>query len=192
MGDAGISEQAFELGLAQGHDVAQEQGEQGHHHQHRLDRTREFHSCDQAVEGGEGGRLHHRAHIGGHQGGRAFIDVRTPEVEGHGCHFEGQSCDGEEQAKEVQHVGRPARRGCRSLNRGQVQGCSGAIEQCDAHEEEARGEGSLQEVFEGRLTAPEAVPLATREDVQGDAQDLDPQEQYQQIGITDQQYRTDQ
>jgi len=57
---------------------------------------------------------------------------------------------------------------------------AGSIQKSDSQQHEARGERAHKEIFQGGFIALEITLIAAREDIEGNGNDLDPEEQHQQ------------
>ena len=93
MGDGGVGEQALDVGLEEGAEVAdghREDGEDGDHQ----DPVVAVHGRgveEEAEEDGEGGGLGGGRHEADDGGGGALVDVGGPDMEGGGGDFEAEA-----------------------------------------------------------------------------------------------------
>ncbi len=84
VGDGGVTQHPFEVGLHQRQQVADEDGDDRHGRQQPVDHGvgRCRHRQIETQQYGKHCYLAHGSQEGGHRGRRPFIDIRGPEVEG--------------------------------------------------------------------------------------------------------------
>ncbi len=104
MGDRGVGQQALDVVLQQGEQVAGDHrggGDDGEDEPHRVVR-REAHVAEVAQQQGEHGALGDGGHEGRHRRRRALVDVGRPHVERHDAELEADADDDQGEAADQQ------------------------------------------------------------------------------------------
>ena len=101
LGNRRVGQQAHDVGLAQGDEVADGHRERRQHPEHRTPHvgTAEEADVDQEQEGDEPARLRRHRQERGHRRRRTLVGVGRPEVEGHGRNLESEANGDEEDAE---------------------------------------------------------------------------------------------
>ena len=126
-------------------------------------------------EGRQGSGLGGRGHEGRDGGGSPLVSVGRPHVEGHRGHLEGHAHQHHEHPGEDQQAAGSGGQGQGPVEVSQVGGgaTGSAVEQADAIDEDAAGEGAQQEVLHARFHAGGAVPQVGHQDIDADGHQLD-------------------
>ena len=163
--DARVGQHALEVVLEQRGHVAHRHGQ--HRHAPTAPATQSAGTSPSArrptrSSAAKAGGLRPRRHEGGHRRGRALVGVGRPHVERHRRDLEERgrpaAAARRPAAAAFARSGEPVRK---AADARQVRGAGRAVDQRDAVEQEAAGEGAEQEVLERRLVrleraAPEA------------------------------------
>ncbi len=186
VGDRGVGQEALDVALGDGDHVAEGHRQEGEDGNEILPVVAQgAKALDQNPDrGGEGGRLRHDRHEGGHGGRGAVVGVRRPEVERDRRHLEAEADDQEEEAEEeggieelfagnggleavgdLVEVGRPGR----------------AVDPGHAVGEDRGGEDAEEEVLQGAFDRGDAALGEGGEDVGGEGGELDADEDHHQI-----------
>lgn len=148
VGDAGVSEDSFDIALGKGGDVADghccdgDEGEGG-----EPDRLESAGGIKQSGESGESSGFADDAHERRDIGGGALVDVGRPLMERDKGSFESET-DKHKGKSKGGHVAGGAS-GVSDFEGVQIDTSGGSVEVGDSIEEESGGEGSEEEVFEG-------------------------------------------
>ena len=136
-----------------------------------------------ADEGGEGCGLGPGTHESGNRRRSALVDVGGPHVE------RGRGDLEQEAGREQQHSGHGHRvaqyrrvGGEIKTDVGDVGGPGDTVDQGDAVEQEAGGEGAEQEILEASLVGAQLPTEQAGQDVKGDGEDLETEEDGHQVG----------
>ena len=171
MADGGIGHEALDVALADGGERAQHHRTQRGQHDDLLPLRHRFAkgAGQHAGEEGHGGDFGGRGEEGGDGGGRAFIDIGRPHMEGHGGDFEGEGGDDEDDAHH--DAGRDALLGREGIGQTvKIGGAGEAIDQRGAVEQQARGQGAQDEVFQPGLGGAGIVTVNGGDDVERQAE----------------------
>jgi hypothetical protein len=139
--------------------------------EHRVDQPHEEHDADGLAahreEGGDGRRT-------------ALVDVRDPDVEGHGADLEAEADDDEEQA-ELERGGHRARVVDRCAHRGEVEVAGRAVDPGDAVDEEGRGERADDHELDAGLDRARQAGPPGRHEEERDRDQLEADEERDEV-----------
>ena len=125
-----------------------------------------------AHEEGHGGDFGGGGEEGGDRGGRALIDIGRPHMEGHGGDLEGEGGDDEDNAHH--HAGGDTLLGRERIGQTvKIRGAGEAIDQGCAIEQQARGQGAEDEVFQPGLGGAGIVTVDGGDDVERQAEQFE-------------------
>ncbi len=178
VGDGGVTHHPLDVGLQQGQQVADDDGDHRHGGQQPV---------DHGIRGGGYRQVEAQQHAehrdladggeeGGHRGRRPFVHVRGPEVE---------RCQGELEGKADQHQTQTAHQQRvvgRGGGQGQPQGCKAeapclGIEQRHAEQQEGGGGGGEHHVLDCRFQRVALAIGVAHQTEHRQGQHLDPDEQ---------------
>ena len=183
--DAGVGEEAFEVGLREGGEVAEDHGGSGDHGEKRKDFFLQGgdneEGLDDAEEDDEAGGFRGDGEEGGDRSGRALVDVRNPELERGGRDFEAEGDEDETETEEQRGCGRLVEGREFFRDGGEVELSGHAIDPRDAVDEEAGGEGTEDEIFRSGLEAGFATAQVGDEDVEGDGDEFERDEDHHEV-----------
>ncbi len=181
MGDAGVGEQALNVALEQGTEVAdghRQRCQNPHKDRPAVLHLREAGEGD-AEQDGEGSGLGRGGHEADDRGGCTLIDVGRPDMERSGGDLEAQADKDEGEGGEGEGRGRS---GLEAEGDGVDVGRAGGPErESDAVKEEGGGEGAEQEVLDGGLGAGGLALAEAAEDVGGNRGDFEADEDHEEL-----------
>ncbi len=182
MGDRAVRKHSLDRSLRQRHEIAEHHRRHGKSGDHRLPGLVGMRKCDieHPDQCEEPGGLDPRGHEAGDRRRRAVVDVRDPHVERHRRYLEPHP--DQEKAESDLADDRERRSPCLArADRGERGAAGGAPDQRNSVEQKGRGEGSDQEIFEGRLRREHAAPVEPRQDIDRDRHHLEPEEEDDQV-----------
>ena len=135
-------------------------------------------AVEDAQQHGKGGALGGRRHQANDRGRRALVDVGRPDLEGRGETLKPMPI--RIMAKATMAKRRRAL-GKRGGDVGNIGGAGSAKDQGDAVEKEGGGEGTEQEVLEGRFRTLAVALAKAGQDVGGDGRNFQADEDQQQL-----------
>ena len=184
--DARVGQHALHVGLHDGYEVPQDQGQDAHAQDEpapvrfHAPEAFEHHPEERPETRGFGGHGHER----GHRGRRALVHVRGPHVERHRRHLEAEPHDHQHQGDEDQRVVESTRIDRRG-DFDQARAARGAEDEGNAVKQEARRERAQDEILGRRFDGPGFKPLEARQDVERDGHQLDAEIDDQEVGAGD-------
>ena len=158
MGDAGIGQHALDALLPERCDVTENHAGGGDEAKGRgpvsVDAGKP--GAEHSEEGGQGRGFGRHGHVGRDGGGRPFIGVRGPHVEGHRRNLEGESHQHHQHPREDQQMAVERRQRQLFIQQQQIGGrsASSGEQEGNAVEQDATGKGSQQEVLDACFDAP--------------------------------------
>ena len=183
--DAGVGEEAFEVGLRDGGEVAEDHGGAGDDGEEREDFFLQGgdneEGLDDAEEDDEAGGFGGDGEEGGDRGGRALVNVGDPELERGGGDFETEGDEDEAEAEEEGGAGGLVEGGEFFGDGGEVELSGHAVDPRDAVDEEAGREGAEDEVFGAGFEAVLIAAEVGDEDVEGDGDEFERNEDHHEV-----------
>ena len=176
VGDAGVGQEPLQVCLKQRGEVAQDHRDHGDRRQHRPPDAGEVGQREgkDPEQPGERPHLGHDRHERRDRERGALVDVRRPGMEGDERSFERQP-DREERDPGAEEPGGPRRPDLAEIDR------PGRPEyERDPVGKKGGGERAEEQVLQAGLQRPPASPRDGRQDVQGEAQDLEAEEKRDQ------------
>ena len=183
MGDGGIGQQALDVLLKQRQEIAEEHGGHGDDAQHRHYRVVVQETAVPAVteQQRHHGALGDRGQIGCHRGGGTLVDVRRPHVERHHRQLETGADHHHAESPEQQQGRLPCLAGQHRGHGGEIHGAEVRVDERHAEEQKGRGSRRQDQVLDAGLERGPGGAEIGHQAVEGDAQDLQPEEKRNEV-----------
>ncbi len=183
MGDGAVAEEADDVGLAEGDEVADRHRQGGQDPDGRAPDVAQLGERQEAhrQQPHEPRRLGAHRQVGGHRGGRPLVGVGGPEVEGHGRHLEGEAPQHQQDAHDHQRLLGEVETGGGGGDGREAHLAGDAVDQRHAEQQDGGRQHPDDEELEGRLVGAGVALAPARQQEAGGRHQLEADEDGDQV-----------